>query len=111
MIEEMVHAGDPFLDKNLTKGFLNKLSGKAQEIQNNRKQLAELFKRYRQMKYSTLNYIKNRGAFEQPLKNYNYATNMLNSLKENPNYYFQTGFLPYKINQKTTVPVIKPALA
>ncbi len=112
-LTELTHEDDPLLNKNNTTGFLNKITGKAKKIQNNRDILAGKIREFRKRRDNSkffINNFKNHSARSE--KSYNYFNNVLNGFKSDPSYYLRTGFLPNTIsNRQSTQMQSQPAFA
>jgi len=111
-LEELTHAGNPYLDKNLTKGFFNKLTGKKDEIQRNRDLTAAKIREFRKRRDNLNNLSNKLGANLTSKQNRNQILKMLEGFKNNPSYFVQTGFLPYRFSEKENMQTqVQPAFA
>jgi len=112
-LEELTHAGDPYLDKNLTKGFFNNLTGKADQIQTNRNIIAQKIRQLRKERDSLNNFIKNVGQRSKTQENLKKTNLLLQGFKQDPSYYLRTGYLPLSIaiNNSTQSKQLQPAYA
>ena len=81
-ILEMIHADDPLLNKNLTKGFFNRLTGTANEIQKNRDETARLLKDFRRKRDSIVNHNSVFGENPISTRNLNYVNQILQGVKK-----------------------------
>lgn len=106
---EMVHSDEPLLNKNLTKGFFNHLTGTANEIQKNRNETARLLKNFRRKRDLIISHNSMFGETPRKQRNLNYINGVLQNVKNDPGYYTRTGYIPH--NQVQPAQPAQPAYA